>query len=298
LRPTLLNLETNDELRADAVLDQVGLRQGLDWRHPPGRGGKAGPAGFVRAGPQQLTLTLGFDGERLGAPPTDVRAKLHHLDAMTAPNPKTGRPPRVLFTWGEYSLPVVVDAVEVQYGRCVREGFPTRAVVTLRATESRHDPAAGPDRSLVKVPVAALTATAGAVAVAAGGAAAAIATARKAAERAVGEVNERAREVRDATEAAFNDLKAKVQPQVEAVEAEVKKAEAAIKESERAVKKTFADLTNLPGEAKQKIDAAAEVVSKSVKSLYSQVTAATAALEEMTRDKIRGAKQLGDRVSG
>src|SRR5262249_34980741 len=73
VRPTLLTLETNTELRADTVLAHVGLRQGLDWRHPPGRGAKAGPAGFVRAGPQQLTLTLGFDADRPGAPPSDVR---------------------------------------------------------------------------------------------------------------------------------------------------------------------------------------------------------------------------------
>ncbi len=297
MKPTLLILDTNKEVQADVVLDHVGLRQGVDWRHPPGRGAKSGPAGFVRAGPQQVTLTLGFDSDRPGAAPTDVRAKLRPLDAMTAPDPKTGRPPRVLLTWGEYSVPVVVDAVEVQYGRCVREGFPTRAVVTLRATESRGDPAGEGVGLLPKAPVAALTAGAGAVTAVLAGAAAALATARKVADRAVGEVKQRAKEVRGAVEPAVNELRAELKKGEGALKEGQKALDDAKHEAEKAVKQTFADLQKLPDEAKQKIDAAVEELRTFAGSLYGEVTKATAALEQMAIDKVRGAKQLGDRLS-
>jgi uncharacterized protein YjbJ (UPF0337 family) len=258
MRPTLLNLETNEELRADAVLDEVNLRRSLEWRHVA----SAAPSGFVRTAPQQITITLAFDSDRPGREVKDVRPRMAALERMTAPGER-GHPPRILFTWGALSLPAIIDTAAIQYSRCVPQGFPTRAAVALRLTEAKAEKPAAPTGAglSLQAPLKGLTALVAGSAGLVLGAAAAVGAMRERAERAVTELRERANKVKEAVETEIKNAELAVQKQVSEVKDRVEEAKSSV---EKTVQKTKGEVEEAINQEKNEIEKAVNSAKESL----------------------------------
>lgn len=135
--PSLLNLETNEELRSLAVPEQFIQEQVAQWSHLGNQALSALRSDFLGALPARFTVELILDtGLSNPANPEDVRPQLAPLTGLSVPG-KNGYPPPCLFTWGTVRAPVVVDDVKVHFLRFDPRGFPTRARVILRLSELR-----------------------------------------------------------------------------------------------------------------------------------------------------------------
>jgi len=89
---------------------------------------------FVRGSAQTLTMELFFDTTELGI---DVRVFTELVIRLSALNPDTHAPPRLLFLWGSLVFPCVLESVRQTFDYFNALGLPLRArlQVTLRGDD-------------------------------------------------------------------------------------------------------------------------------------------------------------------
>jgi LysM repeat protein len=95
---------------------------------------------FTSGGSTSLSLDLLFDTFEAG---TDVRAHTDKIFELTRIAPDTvdsatgtGRPPRVLFSWGRvFNFPAVITNISIQFTLFLSDGTPVRARVSIGLEE-------------------------------------------------------------------------------------------------------------------------------------------------------------------
>ena len=99
----------------------------------PGLG--SSPVQFIRGRSQTLDTTLLFDTTDTGV---DVRAYTGLVVGLTALNPHTHAPPRLLFLWGSLAFPCVLVHVTQRFTQFDPVGLPLRAElsVTLQGNDA------------------------------------------------------------------------------------------------------------------------------------------------------------------
>jgi Contractile injection system tube protein/LysM domain len=83
---------------------------------------------FVRGSAQTLTMDLFFDTSDSGV---DVRAHTELVVGLTALNPRSHAPPRLLFMWGSLVFPCVLERVSQRFVYFNPAGMPLRAELTV-----------------------------------------------------------------------------------------------------------------------------------------------------------------------
>lgn len=105
------------------------------WSPRPGNGTNLPLISFQQGGPQSISLTLYFDGQRTG---TDVRGYTTNLWEMmmideAKRNTTTGKgePPPVAFEWGQLYFKAVMLSLNEQFMLFNSSGVPLRCKVTV-----------------------------------------------------------------------------------------------------------------------------------------------------------------------
>jgi nucleoid-associated protein YgaU len=92
---------------------------------------------FVRGSAQTLTMELFFDttGTLPELQGQDVRVFTEAVIGLTALNPKTHAPPRLLFVWGSLIFPCVLESVTQRFEYFNAAGKPLRARLNITLKE-------------------------------------------------------------------------------------------------------------------------------------------------------------------
>ncbi|HBE72012.1 MAG TPA: hypothetical protein DDW52_28060 [Planctomycetaceae bacterium] len=289
--PTLINLETNEEIRATAVPQRMQQQQTSSWSHSA-RGAGA-RSDFTGTSPGRFAIEMLFVPEDTSES-IDVRPRVEQI-AKLCRKGSSGVPPTCLFSWGSVSSPVVVDDVLVEYSH-FSGGVPTYAHVGVFLTEM-HDKQQL--KTVASQPAALARALTGNVTQVIANASSTYQQVKQDADKKTARLQRAAK----ATKEAIEDVKrnteeciAEVRRDAEALQNEVKqeveKAEQEFKKAKSIVEGGIKLLTELPGEletclsnkwnsAKTGIESGHERLKKSFNSQKDSITKIPIKLKEI-----------------
>ncbi len=80
---------------------------------------------------ERFATRLFFDTTELEGPERDSRSQLERLEGWARPDPETGVPPRVLFSWGRFRFRGTIEELNEEWVMFDPDGTPTRGWVDL-----------------------------------------------------------------------------------------------------------------------------------------------------------------------
>lgn len=133
-KATLSNLDQNQSFEVLFNPREYTLRKGTHWEQHRSPGTDAPPLEFTSGNSSTLAMELLFDTWEAGE---DVRDHTGQVLALASVDPKLGRPPRVLFSWGGFTFEGVLEEVSQRFILFSQKGTPVRALLQVSFREYR-----------------------------------------------------------------------------------------------------------------------------------------------------------------
>ena len=130
-KATLTNLATLESLEVLWNPEAYWVRR---TRRPaaPGVSGSGGAFGApANATRERFSTRLFFDTTELERPARDSRLQVERLESWARPEPSSGAPPEVLFSWGSFRFRGAIEDLSEEWVLFDPDGTPTRGWVGL-----------------------------------------------------------------------------------------------------------------------------------------------------------------------
>lgn len=133
-KASLSNLDQNESFDVLFNPREYTVRKGTHWEQHRSPGSDAPPLEFTSGSSSTLAMELFFDTWEAGE---DVREYSSRVLALATVDPKLGRPPRVLFSWGGFTFEGVLEEVSQRFILFTQKGTPVRALLQVSLREYR-----------------------------------------------------------------------------------------------------------------------------------------------------------------
>jgi hypothetical protein len=131
-KAVLLVVATGETIRVQFNPEEYSLDDGNVFAEMAVPGLRAPPVQFVRGTGRSLRVELFFDTSAAG---TDVRAQTGRVTGLLEKAPSLQGPSPLLFLWGGFQLPCVLEKVGQRFTQFLPSGAPVRAYLTLSLKE-------------------------------------------------------------------------------------------------------------------------------------------------------------------